>query len=234
MARLDIRGMTGGAVNKKLREMMKTEDEIIIDNPESVHNLAAALIGEGRIVVKGSTGFYTGGFLEGPSLIIEGNTGWYTGDNMMAGEIIVEMNTGSNAAPSMIGGNLVIKGSSGSRCGFGMKGGNLLVCGDSGRWTGGMTLGGRIIVLGKVGHGLGESMYKGIIHTVDPEVEDKIGGNVFIQPIDDEEKRALEALFKQYGVERGVDDFMSVLPNTSGRHTYHIFKPTHKQAGGEK
>ena len=234
MARLDIKGLSGQEVNRRLRELIKTEEEIVIVNPESVHNLAAALIGKGRIVVEGSTGFYTGGFLEGPSLTVKGNTGWYTGDNMMAGEIIVEMNTGSNAAPSMIGGNLVIRGSSGSRCGFGMKGGNLIVCGDVGRWTGGMTLGGRIIVLGQVGQGLGESMYKGIIHTVDPEVESRIGGNVFVQPIADEEKAVLEGLFKRYGIERGVDDFRSVLPNTTGRHTYHLFKPTHKQAGGEK
>ena len=175
MADLDIKGLSAREVNRLLREMIATEQEIVIRNPNSVHNLAAALIGKGRIVVEGSTGFYTGGFLEGPSLTVKGNTGWYTGDNMMAGEIIVEMNTGSNAAPSMIGGNLVIRGSSGSRCGFGMKGGNLIVCGDVGRWTGGMTLGGRIILLGRVGQGLGESMYKGVIHTVDPEVESKIG-----------------------------------------------------------
>lgn len=233
MADLDIKGLAPADVNRRLREMIGTEDEIVIKNPESIHNLAAALIGEGKIVVEGSTGFYTGGFLEGPSLTVKGNTGWYTGDNMMAGEIIVEMNTGSNAAPSMIGGNMVIRGSSGSRCAFGLKGGNVIVCGNVGRWTGGMTLGGRIIVLGEVGYGLGESMYKGIIHTVDPLVEEKIGGNVYIEPIDDDEKRVLESLFNQYGIERGVDDFMSVQPNTTGRHTYHLFKPTHNQAGGE-
>ena len=231
MARLDIKGLSGREVNRRLRELLGTGEEVTIVNPESVHNLAAALIGEGRIVVEGSTGFYTGGFLEGPSLTVKGNTGWYTGDNMMSGEIIVEMNTGSNAAPSMIGGNLVIRGSSGSRCGFGMKGGNLIVCGDAGRWTGGMTLGGRIIVLGRVGYGLGESMYKGIIHTADPEVEEKIGGNVFVQPIDDNEKKEVESLFRRYGIERGVDDFRSVLPSVTGRHTYYLFKPTHKKAG---
>jgi glutamate synthase domain-containing protein 3 len=223
--------MPSREVNRRLRELIKTEDEIIIVHPESMHNMAAALTGKGRLVVEGSTGFYTGGFLEGPSLIIRGNSGWYTGDNMMAGEIIVEMNSGSNAGPSMIGGNLVIRGSTGSRCGFGMKGGNLVVCGDTGRWTGGMTLGGRIIVLGKVGQGLGESMYRGVIHTVDPDAEVKMGGNVFIERIRDEEKAEVAALFERYGIDRGVDDFQSVRPNTTGRHTYKLFKPTHKRAG---
>ena len=231
MARLDIKGMPSREVNRRLRELIKTEDEITIVHPDSMHNMAAALIGEGRLVVEGSTGFYTGDFLEGPSLVIKGNSGWYTGDNMMSGEIIVEMNSGSNAGPSMIGGNLVIRGSTGSRCGFGMKGGNLIVCGDAGRWTGGMTLGGRIILLGKVGKGLGESMYRGVIHTVDPDAEAKMGGNVFIEPISAEEAAEVSALFEKYGIERGVDDFMSVRPNTTGRHVYKLFKPTHKSAG---
>ena len=231
MARLDLKGMTSREVNRRLREMIKTEDEIILVHPESMHNLAAALIGEGRVVVEGSGGYYAGDFLEGPSLIIKANTGWYTGSNMMAGEIIVEGNAGSNAGPSMIGGNLVIRGSTGSRCGFGMKGGNLIVCGNTGRWTGGMALGGRIVVLGSVGPGLGESMYGGVIDTADPDAASKLGGNVYIEPVSEAEKAEVAALFEKYGIERGVDDFQSVRPNTTGRHTYKLFNPTHKKRG---
>jgi len=231
MVRLDLAGMIPRDINKRLKELIKTQDEIEVDNPHSIHNLATALIGKGKITVHGSTGFYTGGFLEGPTLIVEGNTGWYTGDNMMSGEIIVEMNSGSNTAPSMLGGTIVIKGNSGSRAGWGMKGGDLIVCGDVGRWTGKMTLGGRIIVLGEVGEGIGESMYNGIIHVLDPAVEDKLGGNVMVVPIDEKEKREVESLFKKYGIEQGVDDFKSIVPKVYGRHEYVLFKPTHKKGG---
>ncbi|RUA01198.1 MAG: glutamate synthase [Deltaproteobacteria bacterium] len=227
MVRLDLVEMTSREVNQQLKKLIGTEPDIDIDNPHSIHNFATALIGDGKVTVHGSTGFYTGGFLEGPSLIIEGNTGWYTGDNMMAGEIIVQMNTGSNAAPSMVGGNLVIRGNSGSRAGWGMKGGNLVVCGDVGRWTGKMTLGGRIVVLGRIGEGAGESMYNGVIHTLDPGVEEKLGGNVRLIPIEDPEKKELEALFKQYDIAQGVDDFMSIVPAVYGRHDYSLFEPTH-------
>jgi len=229
MVRLDLSGMSSRETNRKLKELIKTTKEIEVYNPHSIHNFATALIGECTITVYGSTGFYTGGFLEGPKLIIKGNTGWYTGDNMMAGEIIVEMNTGSNAAPSMVGGTIVIKGNSGSRAGWGMKGGNLIVCGNVGRWAGKMTLGGRIVILGKVGEGIGESMYNGVIHTLDPDVEDKLGGNVRVIPIEDKEKRELELLFKKYGIEQGVDDFRSIVPKVYGRHEYVLFKPRHKR-----
>ncbi len=229
MVRLDLAGMNSREVNQKLKELIKTESEIELDNPHSIHNFATALIGEGKITLHGSSGFYTGGFLEGPTIIVEGNTGWYTGDNMTSGEIIVEMNTGSNAAPSMVGGTIVIKGNSGSRAGWGMKGGTLLVCGDVGRWAGKMTLGGRIVILGSVGEGIGESMYNGIIHVRDPDADQKLGGNVKLVAIDEGEKTELSALFKKYGIEQGVDDFKSIVPRVYGRHEYVLFKPTHKQ-----
>jgi len=229
MVRLDLTGMNSREVNQKLKELIKTETEVEIDNPHSIHNFATALIGEGQITVNGSTGFYTGGFLEGPTLVVTGNTGWYTGDNMTSGEIIVEMNTGSNAAPSMVGGTMVIKGNSGSRAGWGMKGGNLIVCGDVGRWAGKMTLGGRIVILGSVGEGIGESMYNGVIHVLDPAAEEKLGGNVKLTAIEDPEKSELESLFNKYGIEHGVDDFKSIVPRVYGRHEYVLFKPTHKQ-----
>lgn len=229
MVRLDIAGMNSREVNRRLRELIKTETEIEIDNPHSMHNFATALIGVGKITVHGSTGFYTGGFLEGPTIVIGGNTGWYTGDNMAAGEIVVEMNSGSNAAPSMVGGTIVIRGNSGSRAGWGMKGGTLIVCGAVGRWAGKMTLGGRIVVLGSVGEGIGESMYNGRIHVMDPAVEEKLGGNVRLVPIEDTEKTELESLFRKYGIEHGVDDFQTIVPKVYGRHEYVLFKPTHKR-----
>ena len=229
MVRLDIAGMSSREVNHKIKELIQQEKEIEVANTHSIHNFATALKGEATITLEGSTGFYTGGFLEGPTIVVKGNTGWYTGDNMSAGTIIVEMNTGSNAGPSMVGGNIVVKGNSGSRCGWGMKGGNLIVCGNVGRWTGKMTLGGRIVVLGKVGEGAGESMYDGVIHTLDPDIENKLGGNVQVISITDSEKKELEALFAEFGIEQDVTAFRSIVPKVYGRHEYTIFKPTHKQ-----
>jgi len=229
MVHLDLKNMKSRDVNRKLKELIKAEDRIEIDNPHSIHNFATALIGKGTITIHGSTGFYTGGFLEGPTLVVEGNTGWYTGDNMMAGEIIVEMNTGSNVAPSMVGGTIVVKGNSGSRAGWGMKGGTLIVCGNVGRWAGKMTLGGRIVVLGKVGEGIGESMYDGVIHVLDPAVQAKLGGNVQVIPIDVKERQTLDTLFEKYGIQQDVAAFKSIVPKIYGRHEYVLFKPTHKR-----
>ncbi|WP_020588812.1 hypothetical protein [Desulfobacter curvatus] len=230
MVNINSRNLSSKELNNIIKKKLGVNADIVIEHPASMHNLGTALIGKGSITVKGSTGFYTGGFLEGPSLIIEGNTGWYTGDNMCSGEIIIKQNAGSNAGPSMIGGNLVIYGSTGSRAGVGLKGGNLIICGDCGRWTGQMTLGGRIVVLGKIGLGFGESMYRGLLHTRDPEAESKLGGNVEFHKISHEEAESLAALLEQYEIDADAAKFKSVRPMTSGRHTYTLFKPTHKKS----
>ncbi len=227
MVSLDVAGMNVREVNSRLKELMKAGEEAEIINPRSMHNLATGIKGSGRIVVRGSTGFYTGGFLQGPTLVIEGNTGLYTGDNMGDGEIIVERNTGMNLAPSQVGGTVVVRGNTGSRAAFGMKGGNLIVCGEVGMRSGQMTLGGRMIFLGKVGADIGESMYNGVIHVRDPEVENRLGGNVTLQPISSQEEQEVAALFEKYGIDQDAGKLQSIVPKVYGRHDYVMFKPTH-------
>jgi methylamine---glutamate N-methyltransferase subunit B len=229
MVSLDVKNMEARQVNARLKELMKAGEEVEILHPHSMHNLATAVKGSGRIIVRGNTGFYSGGFLEGPSLIIEGDTGLYTGDNMSAGELIVKRNAGMNLAPSQVGGNVVVYGNTGSRAAFGMKGGNLIVCGDVGMRSGQMTLGGRMIFLGKVGAEIGESMYDGVIHVADPEAEDRLGGNVSMKAISPEEQEEVAALFAKYGIDKDPGSLRSIVPKVYGRHDYELFKPTHLQ-----
>lgn len=226
MVVVDAATLAKRELNRRLNSLLiEGESAIEVRNPGSMHNLGTALKGRGEIVVHGSTGFYTGGFLEGPRLVIEGNTGWYTGDNMLAGEIIIRKNAGSNCGPSMIGGTIVVQGNTGGRAGLGMKGGDLLILGSTGRWCGQMTMGGRIVILGEVGPGLGESMYRGLIHVRDPEAGSKLGGNVEFHPISSSEAGSLAELFAAHGVDADPGGFMSVRPMTSGRHSYTIFNP---------
>ena len=42
-------------------------------------------------------------------------------------------------------------------------------------------------------------------------------------------KKELESLFARYGIERGVDDFRSIVPKVYGRHEYKLFLPGHKK-----
>lgn len=212
-------------LNKLIKENLEKFGEVAILNPHSMHNIAIGSAVKGNIIIQGSTGFYTGGFLEGSSVIVEGNAGWYAGDNMMDGELIITKNAGCNTGTYFTGGTMIIRGNVGSRVGYGMKGGTIVVCGSAGRWAGQMTLGGRLIILGKVGKQIGESMYKGVIFVKGEEVKDNLGGNVFVDDITENEKQELNSLFMNYDIEANTEEFVAIRPMTTGRHKYVLFNP---------
>jgi methylamine---glutamate N-methyltransferase subunit B len=225
MEYIDAQKLKSRELNQLLVEKLGKDTEVTIQNPHSMHNIATGLTQKGKIIVNGSTGFYTGGFLEGPTVFVDGNVGWYAGDNMMAGELIITKNTGCNAGVYFYGGTMVVYGGTGSRVGYGMKGGTIIVCGSSGRWAGQMTLGGKLVLLGKVGPQVGESMYKGVIYLQDEEAQDKLGGNVYLDEVKQSEEEELKELFEKYEIKASVDRFRAIRPAETGRHTYVLFNP---------
>lgn len=225
MEYIDALNMKSKELNELISEKLEVSPEVSIQDPHSMHNIAIGLQKKGKVVIQGSTGFYTGGFLEGATVVVDGNAGWYAGDNMMSGELIVTKNTGCNAGSYLYGGTMVIYGSTGSRVGYGMKGGTIIVCGTAGRWAGQMTLGGKLVLLGSTGKQVGESMYKGVIYAADKDIESKLGGNVFVDALNEEEITELNELFGKYGIEAKAEDLKAIRPLTTGRHTYVLFKP---------
>ncbi len=234
MEHINAADLSTSELNKKIIQGLKAGGEVSIQNPHSMHNIATGLSRPGTVTIQGSTGFYTGGFLEGSTVIIEGNAGWYVGDNMMDGELLIRKNTGCNAGTYLSGGTVVIYGSTGSRVGYGMKGGTIIVCGSVGAWAGQMTLGGKLIVLGKLGADIGESMYRGAIFVRDKDAEKKLGSNVFLDHIQAGEARELEELFKRYGIDAKSEAFQVIRPLPSGRHSYALFNPELKPELAQK
>lgn len=225
MEYIDAQSLKSTELNQRITENLKAGGEVTIRNPHSMHNIGTGLVEKGKVIINGSTGFYTGGFLEGSTIVVEGNAGWYAGDNMMDGELLITKTAGCNAGTYFNGGTMVIYGGVGSRVGYGMKGGTIIVCGDSGRWAGQMTLGGRLVLLGKVGKQVGESMYKGVIFVRDPAAEAHLGGNVYMDAITAEEADELQSLFQRYQIKAEVGELRAIRPATTGRHTYVLFNP---------
>jgi methylamine---glutamate N-methyltransferase subunit B len=222
---LDISCIGSTNMNAAIKDALKRDKELKLINVNSMHNVCAGIIGEGSIIIEDSTGLYTGSYLEGLSVRVKGNVGWYAGDDMMDGELVIEKNTGCNVGAYINGGTIVIYGNTGSRVGYGMKGGNIIVCGNAGRWAGIMAMGGELIVLGEVGQRCGESMYSGKIFTRDPETESKMGDNVFLDVLTEEEKSKLDGLFLKYEINAKSCEFQVIRPVLSGRHEYKLFKP---------
>lgn len=225
MEYLDLAEVENGNVNQLIKQKLKIDDELTLCNVKAMHNICAGLQGSGNITIEDSTGLYTGSFLEGITVRVKGSAGWYAGDDMMSGELIIEKNTGCNIGAYINGGTIVVYGNTGSRVGYGMKGGSIIICGNAGAWAGIMAMGGDLIILGNVGEKIGESMYSGKIFTRDTEVDKKIGDNVYLDGINNDEIIELEKLFNKYNIDAKADEFRVIRPMKTGRHEYNLFKP---------
>jgi len=218
--------LKNGSINLKIKELIaENKKEITIEKARSMHNLCVGLEGDCEINITENTGLYTGSFMDGPKVVVEESVGWYAGDDMISGELIIKKNTGCNVGAYICGGTIMIYGNTGSRCGYGMKGGNIIVGGNCGRWAAYMSTGGNMVVLGNLGEKTGESMYKGRVFTRDKDAESKIGGNVFLDTITDDEIKMLDDMFEKYGLDAKGSEFKVIRPVLSGRHNYVLFNP---------
>jgi glutamate synthase (NADPH/NADH) large chain len=164
MVIIDCAGKTIREINTEIKTLAKTEPELRIINPEARHLLAVGLIGQNRLTIEGSAGYFCGALTEGPSIEVTNNAGWCLGENMMSGELLVRKNAGSQACSALRGSTVVIYGNAGSRVGQVMKAGTIILQGNAGYMVGFMMLGGKIVVVGDVGDSLAEFIIRGEIY----------------------------------------------------------------------
>lgn len=222
---LDLRELSSAEVNARLRALVGVEKKVVLLHPHGMHNLAINLRGEIEIEVRGSTGFYTGGFMEGPTLLIDGNVGWYAGDNMHGGTMVIEKNAGSNLAPTMMNGTIIVRGNVGSRIAYGLRGGTVIIGGNAGMMAGKMMLNGRVVIFGDAGEQTGESMYGGKV-IVGGRIA-SLGANVEEAKVTAEDIEVLMPILQKWNLGADLASFTAVTPRP-GKHTYVLFRPKHK------
>ena len=120
---IDAKNMTEKELNRTIKEQAIYHDKLIINNPDSKHNICAGLTEDVEIEINGSAGYFVGTMVNEPRIHITGNAGWFAGDNMTKGELIIEGTAGDGAGQGIYGGTVIVKGSAGSRTGEIMKGG---------------------------------------------------------------------------------------------------------------
>ena len=147
---IDAKDMDEKELNRAIKQHAKSYDKLIINNPESRHNICAGLIEDVDIEINGSAGYFVGTMVNGAKIHINGNAGWFAGDNMTEGDLVIEGTAGDGAGQGIYGGTVIVKGSTGSRTGEIMKGGTVIIGGNSGFMTGLLMMGGKLIILGDV------------------------------------------------------------------------------------
>lgn len=127
------------------------ETRIVITGDVSLVKRIGQEMGKGEIVIKGSSGMYTGAYMKGGKIVVEGDSGDFSGLMMRGGELHIMGNAGNYLGATYRGDRL------------GMRGGIIVVEGNAGLEVGGFLNGGKIIVKGNTGSFAGVHMKKGLI-----------------------------------------------------------------------
>lgn len=192
-------------LNRTIKEQAPRHDKLIINYPESKHNICAGLTEDVDIEINGSVGYFVGTMVNGPRIHINGNAGWFAGDNMTDGELIIEGTAGDGAGQGIYGGTVIVKGSAGSRTGEIMKGGTVIIGGNSGYMTGLLMMGGRLIILGDVTDDVGESIMRGTIYVLG-DVK-SLGKNAIMEEMTLQDQEELKEVLTEYGFELSDEDY---------------------------
>ena len=165
-ASFDARELTTRQINLELRRLIYDLGvrDVTVRNPGAKHSLGVGILARCRVRFEGSLGYFACGLIDGPEIHITGRVGWSACENMMSGVCEIDGNAGSLTAAALRGGDVVVHGRVGARTGIDQKGGTVIVLGDAGSMTAFMMQRGRQIILGNAGHGLGDSMYDGVLY----------------------------------------------------------------------
>ena len=204
---IDAKNMDEKELNRTIKEHASSHDKLIINNPESRHNICAGLTEDVEIEINGSAGYFVGTMVNEPMIHINGNAGWFAGDNMTNGELIIEGTAGDGAGQGIYGGTVIVKGSTGSRTGEIMKGGTVIIGGNSGYMTGLLMMGGTLIILGDVTEDVGESLMRGRIYVLG-DVK-SLGKNATMEIPTPEDLNGLKEILTKYKFELNDEDYMN-------------------------
>ena len=165
-ATFDAHDLSTRLINLELRRLLYEEGvtDVTVRNPGAKHSIGVGILTRCRITFEGSLGYFGCGLIDGPEIHITGRVGWSACENMMSGVVVVDGNAGSLTGAALRGGDLVVKGQVGARTGIDQKGGSIIVLGDVGANTAFMMQRGRQVICGNAGHGLGDSMYDGVLY----------------------------------------------------------------------
>ncbi len=206
METIDLSDGDVRALNRRLQRRDGNEETAFeVHNPMGGHALAAGLMHDVDVTIKGHVGYYCGGMNQEARITIEGNAGTGVAENMMSGAVRVTGDASQSAGATGRGGLLVIGGNASARCGISMKGIDIVVQGSVGHNSAFMAQAGRLVVCGDAEDGLGDSLYEAVIY-----LRGKAGGlgaDCIEKEMTDAHRADLAALLDRAGIDADPADF---------------------------
>jgi glutamate synthase domain-containing protein 3 len=234
MIRIDAKGIPYKELNQKIREAVKNgEKEIIVDKVNGQRYIGDNLSGaDVKITLNGVPGNDLAFTMDGPTIIINGNGQDGIGNTLGRGKIVIKGNAGDICGYAMRGGKIFIKGNVGYRSGIHMKEYQenfpiIIVGGRGGDFLGEYMAGGVLIVLGMhddgkeiVGNMCGTGMHGGKMYIRGDVPDWRLGKEVKKEPLDEEDKRLLTTLLKEYKSDLEItqefklNEFIKLIPGS--------------------
>ena len=197
-----------GKVFREINELLRTADEITIDNCLGQRFIASGMGGK-KITINGTPGNALGSYLDGAEINVYGNAQDAVGDTMNDGRIIIHGSTGDAAGYSMRGGEIYVRDSAGYRAGIHMKAYKdklpvMVIGGSCGSFLGEYQAGGVIIVLGRhksapiVSNFCGTGMHGGKIYLCCDEIGVRLPSQVKTRRAEKEDMSQISGYIKNY------------------------------------
>lgn len=213
---IDAKGVYYKQLNEQIRAALESgAQEILVKNVNGQRYIGDGVTGSQRLILEGTPGNDLAAFMNGLEIIVKGNSQDGTGNTMNDGRVIVHGHTGDTTGYAMRGGEIFVRDYVGYRVGIHMKEymdkvPAIIVGGTAGDFFGEYMAGGILMLLGLnmkdgeeiVGDYCGTGMHGGVMYIRGDVPEHKLGKEVKIVEMTEEDK----ALVRKY-VERYVEYF---------------------------
>jgi methylamine---glutamate N-methyltransferase subunit B len=198
------------------RELTTNAAQVVVNNPDGAHSIAAGLNTDVDVQINGHVGYYVAGMNKHAHVTVNGNAGPGAAENMMSGLVRIKGFASTSAGASARGGVLVVEGDASLRCGISLKGADIVVGGSVGSFSAFMAQAGRMVICGDAGDALGDSLYEAVIY-VRGEVK-SLGADARYEAMSDSDRAAVAELLSVAGLKHDPTEFRRI---ASARSLYH-------------
>ena len=234
MKEINAKGIYYKQLNEKIRHALNNgESEVLLKNVNGQRYIGGGLKTNSKITIEGVPGNDLAAFMDGPTIFVNSNAQDGIANTMNSGKVVVHGDAGDVLGYGMRGGKLFIGGNVGYRVGIHMKAyydlKPLMIIGGCARdFLGEYMAGGILIVLGLdktreiAGNFIGTGMHGGVIYLRSRVEEYKLGKEVGVDELDENDKTELRGYLEEYCDDFGLDldeimsgEFIKLTPKSS-------------------
>jgi methylamine---glutamate N-methyltransferase subunit B len=202
---LDIRKIGVEEVNRRLRELETSSEEIVVTNASRDDLVLPGLRHAVKIRIEGSLGDYCIVANERAEVQVSGSVGVAAGEGVRGGSIVIRENAGESLGAFGYGGLITVYGSTGSRCAVALQGADIVVRGNVGSHAAMNMRSGTLVIGGSAGKDLGIGMTGGTIFMRGEA--DSVGDHLEMVRMKEPDRFRISLLMLKAGIKTSGADF---------------------------